>query len=65
MLYAGDVTGNCVSYTKSEKSVDFSLDDGAAGFWTDMGEPAWSNEESPERLVMKHHTSHACNELSP
>lgn len=31
------------------------LDDGAAGFWTDMGEPAWSNEESPERLVMKHH----------
>ena len=31
------------------------LDDGAAGFWTDMGEPAWSNEESTERLVMKHH----------
>ena len=31
------------------------LNDGAAGFWTDMGEPAWSNEESPERLVMKHH----------
>lgn len=30
------------------------LDDGAAGFWTDMGEPAWSNEESPERLVMQH-----------
>ena len=31
------------------------IDDGISGFWTDMGEPAWSNEESPERLVMKHH----------
>lgn len=31
------------------------LDDGAAGFWTDMGEPAWSNEESTERLFMQHH----------
>ena len=31
------------------------LDDGAAGFWTDMGEPAWSNEESVERLYMQHH----------
>ena len=30
------------------------LDDGAAGFWTDMGEPAWSNEESTERLFMQH-----------
>lgn len=31
------------------------LDDGVRGFWTDMGEPAWSNEESSERLNMKHH----------
>jgi len=30
------------------------LDDGVKGFWTDMGEPAWSNEESTERLRMKH-----------
>ena len=31
------------------------LDDGVKGFWTDMGEPAWSNEESTDRLHMKHH----------
>lgn len=31
------------------------LDDGVQGFWTDMGEPAWSNEEQTGRLVMKHH----------
>ncbi len=31
------------------------LDDGVKGFWTDMGEPAWSNEESKDRLHMKHH----------
>ncbi len=31
------------------------LDDGVRGFWTDMGEPAWSNEESLDRLYMKHH----------
>ncbi len=31
------------------------VDDGVMGFWTDMGEPAWSNEESTERLHMKHH----------
>lgn len=31
------------------------LDDGVKGFWTDMGEPAWSNEESTDRLFMKHH----------
>lgn len=30
------------------------LDDGVAGFWTDMGEPAWSNEEEPDRLNMVH-----------
>ena len=31
------------------------LDDGAHGFWTDMGEPAWSNEEDTDRLFMQHH----------
>lgn len=31
------------------------LDDGVKGFWTDMGEPAWSNEENTDRLFMKHH----------
>lgn len=31
------------------------LDDGAHGFWTDMGEPAWSNEEDVDRLHMQHH----------
>ncbi|MDR2859497.1 MAG: glycoside hydrolase family 31 protein [Mediterranea sp.] len=31
------------------------LDDGVSGFWTDMGEPAWSNEEDLDRLHMKHH----------
>src|SRR5665648_752534 len=32
-----------------------AIDDGVRGFWTDMGEPAWSNEESTDRLFMKHH----------
>jgi alpha-glucosidase len=32
-----------------------AIDDGVKGFWTDMGEPAWSNEESGDRLFMKHH----------
>lgn len=31
------------------------IDDGVAGFWTDMGEPAWSNEEEPDRLNMMHY----------
>ena len=31
------------------------LNDGVRGFWTDMGEPAWSNEEDKDRLFMKHH----------
>lgn len=31
------------------------IDDGISGFWTDMGEPAWSNEEDADRLKMKHH----------
>ncbi len=31
------------------------LDMGVKGFWTDMGEPAWSNEENTERLSMRHY----------
>ncbi len=31
-----------------------AIADGVRGFWTDMGEPAWSNEESTDRLNMKH-----------
>ena len=31
------------------------LDDGVRGFWTDMGEPAWSNEDATDRLNMKHY----------
>ena len=29
--------------------------DGVKGFWTDMGEPAWSNEEDVDRLNMQHY----------
>jgi alpha-glucosidase len=32
-----------------------SISDGVDGFWTDMGEPAWSNEDQPERLLMRHY----------
>lgn len=31
-----------------------AIDDGVRGFWTDMGEPAWSNEENTDRLFMQH-----------
>ena len=31
------------------------IDDGVAGFWTDMGEPAWSNEEVLDRLHIQHY----------
>ena len=31
------------------------IDDGVDGFWTDMGEPAWSNEEETDRLYMQHY----------
>jgi alpha-glucosidase len=31
------------------------IDDGVSGFWTDMGEPAWSNELDLDRLNMQHH----------
>lgn len=31
------------------------IDDGVDGFWTDMGEPAWSNEEEKDRLYMRHY----------
>jgi alpha-glucosidase len=54
--------GNCgvVDFTKPEgadwwgKNQQKVLNDGVRGFWTDMGEPAWCNEESAERLFMKH-----------
>jgi alpha-glucosidase len=32
------------------------INDGISGFWTDMGEPAWSNEEDLDRLNMQHRT---------
>ena len=55
--------GNCgvVDFTKPEVADWWGnyqqkpLNDGVRGFWTDMGEPAWSNEEATERLFMKHH----------
>lgn len=55
--------GNCgvVDFTKPEvadwwgKQQQKPIDDGVSGFWTDMGEPAWSNEEDLDRLNMKHH----------
>jgi alpha-glucosidase len=31
------------------------INDGVRGFWTDMGEPAWSNEDAVDRLNMKHY----------
>jgi alpha-glucosidase len=54
--------GNCgvVDFTIPEvadwwgKYQQKPLDDGVAGFWTDMGEPAWSNEEDTDRLNMVH-----------
>ena len=43
-------------WVKSKEIKDISgLTHGISGFWTDMGEPAWSNEEDVDRLVMKHH----------
>jgi len=55
--------GNCgvVDFTKPEVAdwwgeyQQKALNAGVRGFWTDMGEPAWSNEESTDRLFMKHH----------
>ena len=35
-------------------NINKTIDDGISGFWTDMGEPAWSNEEDIDRLNMKH-----------
>jgi alpha-glucosidase len=32
-----------------------AINDGVRGFWTDMGEPAWSNIEDTDRLNMKHY----------
>ena len=31
------------------------VNDGVSGFWTDMGEPAWSNESDIDRLNMQHY----------
>lgn len=55
--------GNCglVDFTKPEVADWWGeyqqkvIDNGVKGFWTDMGEPAWSNEEDVDRLFMKHH----------
>ncbi|KYP14062.1 glycoside hydrolase family 31 protein [Flavihumibacter sp. CACIAM 22H1] len=54
--------GNCgvVDFTKPAvanwwgKLQQKPINDGVKGFWTDMGEPAWSNEDAPDRLHMKH-----------
>lgn len=32
-----------------------AIRDGVDGFWTDMGEPAWCNEEATDRLNIVHH----------
>ncbi|BAX82402.1 glycoside hydrolase family 31 protein [Labilibaculum antarcticum] len=55
--------GNCgiVDFTKPEVANWWGnyqqkvIDDGVRGFWTDMGEPAWSNEEDTDRLFMQHY----------
>jgi alpha-glucosidase len=55
--------GNCgvVDFTKPQVAEWWGalqqkpVDDGIKGFWTDMGEPAWTNEESTDRLQMQHH----------
>ncbi|MBQ7457880.1 MAG: glycoside hydrolase family 31 protein [Bacteroidales bacterium] len=54
--------GNCgvVDFTNPDAAAwwgDYqqkAIDDGVSGFWTDMGEPAWSNEEDTDRLYMQH-----------
>ncbi len=55
--------GNCgvVDFTKPEVADWWGnyqqkpIADGVRGFWTDMGEPAWTNEDATDRLFMKHH----------
>lgn len=55
--------GNCgiVDFTRPETSNWWGtyqqkvLNNGVRGFWTDMGEPAWSNEENTDRLYMRHY----------
>ncbi|MGM5469101.1 glycoside hydrolase family 31 protein [Flavobacteriaceae bacterium LMO-SS05] len=50
-----------VDFTKPETAdwwgnlQQIPINDGVKGFWTDMGEPAWSNEESTDRLNMRHY----------
>lgn len=55
--------GNCgvVDFTKPEVADWWGvyqqkpIADGVSGYWTDMGEPAWSNEDAEDRLHMRHH----------
>ena len=55
--------GNCgvVDFTKPEVADWWGnyqqkpIADGVRGFWTDMGEPAWTNEDATDRLFMRHH----------
>lgn len=54
--------GNCgvVDFTNPDvsdwwgKYQQKAIDDGVRGFWTDMGEPAWSNIGDIDRLFMRH-----------
>jgi alpha-glucosidase len=52
--------GSLVDFTKDGASDYWGelqqkvVDQGVDGFWTDMGEPAWSNLDAPDRLNMQH-----------
>lgn len=52
--------GSLMDFTK-EATADYwgklqqkVVDQGVDGFWTDMGEPAWSNLDAPDRSNMQH-----------